>query len=189
MRPRKWNSAHKGQRVVGQEGIDCSRMPIGCTLDDRGGQRWSGRRGLSPPVPIAMSSSFTGSQMQGRTTIDQSSADVAMLTAPRGASKPAAQCHHPLTHGVGALGRHRPGRPLLRIGRCTRRDEHGACGSDLAQHGRDRMIRVRRFARGWRPCNGVGMRSGAADGLYELHTSAKRFGNLEAVSGGSGRWP
>jgi len=23
----------------------------------------------------------------------------------------------------------------------------------------------------------------------ELHTSAKRFGNLEAVSGGSGRWP
>ena len=44
-------------------------------------------------------------------------------------------------------------------------------------------IRVRRFARGWRPCNGVGMRSGAADGLCELHRSAKRFANLEAVGG------
>jgi hypothetical protein len=31
----KWNSAHKWQRVVGKEGIDCSRKPIGCTLDDR----------------------------------------------------------------------------------------------------------------------------------------------------------
>ena len=30
-------------------------------------------------------------------------------------------------------------------------------------------IRVRRCARGWRPCNGGCMRSGAADGLCELH--------------------
>jgi hypothetical protein len=67
--------------------------------------------------------------------------------------------------------------------------KYGACGSDLAQTVGIGSIRVRRFARGWRPCNGVGMRSGAADGLCELHTSAKRFGNLEAVSGGSGRWP
>jgi hypothetical protein len=32
--------------------------------------------------------------------------------------------------------------------------KYGACGSDLAQHGRDRIDQVRRFARGWRPCNG-----------------------------------
>src|ERR1700687_3619587 len=31
-------AAHKGQRVVGKEGIDCSRKPIGCTLEDRVGQ-------------------------------------------------------------------------------------------------------------------------------------------------------
>jgi|GEM_PF-5361424 len=31
----RWNSAHKGQRVVEKEGIDCSRKPIDCTVDAR----------------------------------------------------------------------------------------------------------------------------------------------------------
>jgi hypothetical protein len=68
--------------------------------------------------------------------------------------------------------------------------KYRACGSDLAQHGRDRIDQgaaiCSRMASLQR---GVGMRSGAADGLCERHRSAKRFGNLEAVSGGSGRWP
>jgi len=41
--------------------------------------------------------------------------------------------------------------------RRSRRDEYGACGGDLAQHGSGvgiGSIRVRRFARGWRPGNG-----------------------------------
>ena len=72
----------------------------------------------------------------------------------------------------------------------SRRHEYGACCSDLAQHGRDRIDQGAAIcARMASLQRGVGMRSGAADGLCELHTSAKRFGNLEAVSGGSGRWP
>jgi hypothetical protein len=36
----KWNSAHKGQRVVGKEGIDSSQEPIHCTLDNGGDADW-----------------------------------------------------------------------------------------------------------------------------------------------------
>src|ERR1700687_856962 len=39
-------SAYTGQRVVGEEGIDRSRKPIGCTLDDR--DAWGRRRSLAP---------------------------------------------------------------------------------------------------------------------------------------------
>jgi hypothetical protein len=60
------------------------------------------------------------------------------------------------------------------------------CGAASDRHGRKPFVYL--LADG-APATGVGMRSGAADGLCELHRSAKRFSNLEAVSGGSGRWP
>ncbi len=56
--------------------------------------------------------------------------------------------------------------------RPSRRDEHGACGTDLAQHGRDRIdqgaaicLRMASLQRG------LGWRSDAADELCELHRS------------------
>jgi hypothetical protein len=54
--------------------------------------------------------------------------------------------------------------------RVPRRNEHRACGSDLAQHGRDRIDQGAAIcSRMGVPATGVGMRSGAADGLCELH--------------------
>jgi hypothetical protein len=44
----KWNSAHEGQREAGKEGINRSQKPIGCTLDDRGGQKVERETGFEP---------------------------------------------------------------------------------------------------------------------------------------------
>jgi len=54
--------------------------------------------------------------------------------------------------------------------------KYGACGSDLTQHGRDRIDQGAAIllADGV-PVTGVGMRSGAADGLCELHTPSARW--------------
>jgi hypothetical protein len=43
----KWNSAHKVRRLVGKEGIDCSRNPIGCTLGERVDQKVERETGVS----------------------------------------------------------------------------------------------------------------------------------------------
>jgi hypothetical protein len=45
----KWNSAHEGQRVVRKEGIECSRKPIGCTLDHRRGSEVERETGVNAP--------------------------------------------------------------------------------------------------------------------------------------------
>ena len=50
----KWNSAHKGQRVAGKEGIDCSHKPIGCTLDDCVDQKVERETGVDLPGTNAL---------------------------------------------------------------------------------------------------------------------------------------
>jgi hypothetical protein len=49
--------------MVGKEGIDCLRMPIGRTLDDFDERRWSGRRDSLSLVPITISKFCIGSAL------------------------------------------------------------------------------------------------------------------------------